>query len=288
MLYCQLILLKGEGNASLTCRVQPHLDARVTYCLRSLPRGGTLLVGDGTACHAYRADEAKGDYVLPPLEAAGLWAAYLSPAGKCLAWGTADGRWHEYLSHHLYSYTAQKEAEAQAEQAAQAALVQEASPLYADLTDFGVVDVLTVPCDQCEDEAQDAPPPSTSENEAPRVQPVQEAEYLPTEDSASTEAPAAEPKQPLFAEDVERLLAVFDSYPPYAPLMQHIEGSRWVSVGESEDDAYLLGLLHDSAGTPTHLVYGVRGQRNRPFTEDAEWLPEGEEGEGYWLVYHNL
>ena len=72
--------------------------------------------------------------------------------------------------------------------------------------------------------------------------------------------------------------------------MQQLPGSRWVAVNAGETDAYLLGLLYDSDAVATHLVYGVMGQRNRPFAEDAEWLSLSDETptEGYWLIYYNL
>ena len=288
MLYCQLILLKGKGNASLTFRTQPHLDTRIIYALRGLPAGGTLLVGDGEQRHAVAVSQAKGTLDVAPLVIHSLWAAYLDADGVCLAWGTADGRWHEYVAMHLYDYAREIAAPAP----------RETQTGKADLADFGVI---AVEFDAPESDALSLSHPQV---EAPTSNETVDRDVAPTvaredeidEATVETARPDSDVStahtgkaQPLFAEDVERLLAAFDEYPPYAPLMSQIPDSRWVEVGD-EGAGYLLGLLHDSASRPTHLVYGVRGQRNRPFAEDAEWLSaEGlAQDEGYWLVYYNL
>lgn len=303
MLYCQLILLKGEGNATLNCKTQPHIDTRVAYNLRGLPLGGTLLVGDGTARHAVQADASRGTANLPPLESAALWAAYLDRAGRCLAWGTADGKWHEYLAAHLYDY-----AEAQKPRAVPVETSVPTAPT--DLADFGVV---AVEMDTVRDEMAKTPakPPYPAvEGQAEQAlegrdlapaateTPAPEAPVAMADDTAETpsqkgeDAPAGHvvEAQPFFAEDVARLLAAFEEYPPYVPLMQRVEGSRWVEVNAGEEDAYLLGLLYDSTPAPTHLVYGVKGQRLRPFAPDAEWLSASDDApdEGWWLIYYNL
>ena len=302
MLYCQLILLKGDGNATLTCKIQPHIDTRVAYNLRGLPLGGTLIVGDGTTRHAAYIDALRGTANLPPLETAALWAAYLDREGRCLAWGTADGKWHEYLAAHLYDY-----AEAQKPRAVSAETPALSVPT--DLADLGVVAVEWDTARAARATASERPANSVVEGQDEQALEALRKAPAATETPAhETPAPIADPgempsqrgedtpaghvveAQPFFAEDVARLLAAFEEYPPYAPLMQRIEGSRWVEVNAGEEDAYLLGLLYDSTPAPTHLVYGVKGQRLRPFAPDAEWLSASDDtpDEGWWLIYYNL
>jgi len=291
MLICQLILFKGEGNATLTCKTQPHIDAHVVYHLRGLPMGGTLLIGDGLSRQALAIGQPKGEAVIPPLETASLWAAYLSSDGHCLAWGTADGKWHRYVAAQLYDW--------EEERRAQKPIVE---PLL-DLTDFGVVavetdDIRAADSEQKVVSGEETETPEEAQKEAIEADTISSvnAEEIaciegksPSKEGEPIAAQHAD-AQSFFAEDVERLVAAFDEYPPYEPLARLMAGSRWVEVNGGKEDAYLLGLLYDSTPAPTHLVYGVRGQRNRPFAEDAEWLAASDDtsGEGYWLIYHNL
>jgi hypothetical protein len=92
------------------------------------------------------------------------------------------------------------------------------------------------------------------------------------------------------SQQLHRLIEMFDDHPAYPPLEARMAGSRWIEVREREDSAYLLGLLFDSTPAPTHLVYGVKGTRDRPFAPQAEWLSATDDdgNEGYWLVYHNI
>lgn len=79
-------------------------------------------------------------------------------------------------------------------------------------------------------------------------------------------------------------------HPLYQPLMQRIDGSRWVRI--DDDDAwYVVGLLYDSNNTPTHACYGVYGSYDVPLCPQAEWLPQSVDdwhGQGYWIIYQQL
>lgn len=282
MLYCKLMLMKGEGNALLKCKIQPHIDVQAAYDLRGLPTGGTLLLGDGDDRFGTVVTAPRGALLLPPLVPETLWCAYLSPEGRTLAWGTADGKWRDYVAEGICAYGASP-APVEDEGDAPMAVAEEQAVEPLDLTDLGVVALATD-----EPQPQDVvAPPAASESPAPADQPASSSVALAqsTEDTTFIE-----PSLPVFAEDVERLTAMMDEYPPYAPLVARIEGSRFVEVRAEDGSAYLLGMLYDSTPLPTHLVYGVKGQRDRPFSPEAEWLSadEGDDNEGYWLVYVNL
>lgn len=77
----------------------------------------------------------------------------------------------------------------------------------------------------------------------------------------------------------------FEQCPPCRELDSLIRPSRFVTVRQ-EDFAYVLGVLTDSDGTPTHLCYGVAGTADRPLA-DGEYLPL-DANRGYWLIYHPL
>ena len=322
MLYRSLLLLKGDGHAVLKCKTQPHVETRVGYDLRDLPLGGTLLVGDGTSSRSCTPLETRGEWVLEPMAPDTLWAAYLSEReGRCLAWGAADGRWHEYVAAAIYAYHEERVSrventspEEETPSSAPTDTPSEETPSPSvDLASFGVVEIRTEESrtiDAVREEDPIAPAewesaPSSGEAISESAGPIPEASETTTEAveaapgvgetmaSVTEEAAATSPdtdRQPMFSAEVEDLMAAFDAYPPYTPLMTAIAGSRWVEVRE-EGGAYLLGVLYDSTPLPTHLVYGVRGWRDRPFSPEAEWLPLGEAedpNEGYWLIYHNL
>ena len=79
--------------------------------------------------------------------------------------------------------------------------------------------------------------------------------------------------------------AYFDACPPCDALQQVFADSRFVTV--SQDDAvYVLGLLYNGQGQPTHLCYGVPGTRDCPL-RDAQWISTAGD-KGYWLLYNAL
>jgi len=264
MLYCTLLLLKGSGSATLKCKTQPHVGTTVDYTLHDLPQGGVLVWGDGKSRHWTTATAKKGRWQGEALSNDGLWAAYLDAEGKMLAWGTADGLWHDFVAAELYEYAAQSLPAAPQETAPEATT----PPDGVDLSDFGVVGLDETPT--IEALPEDMPEPARDEQTEPTI-----TAEVQTDDEA----------QGLPLADLAPVLESFDYYPPYPPLEALMEGSRWVQVGEG-DSRYFLGLLYDSTPTLTHLCYGVQGWRQRPFSPNAEWLGDGDEG--YWVVYHEV
>lgn len=247
MVSSTLLMLGGEGRGALTIKLQSGLGGQADYRLFDLAAGGTLLVGDATRYLHFAVDGKRGTCTLPSLEQSLLWAAYVGQDGHVLAWGTADGRWHECVAQFAMAFDNEHRTPPQKE--ADAPSVEAAEQPQVDLTQLGVTEVLT------EDTAYD-----------------EQAEAV-AEDAADGQS------------DV---LHCLETYPHYAPLEEAIAGSRWVLVDEG-DGAYLVGVLYDSTPSPTHLCYGVVGERNRPFADDAEWLPDPTDPDkGYWIVYNQI
>lgn len=301
MVYCSLVLLHGAGGAALKCKTQPHIGTDIKCTLYDLPVGGLMLVGDGEQVHGVNVDERHAAWQLPPLIGGNIWAAYLDGADKVLATGSADGVWRDYMTEDIYMYLADRAAlmaKSDAETAngstadmdtAQNAPQARQSP-ETTVVEASIDDDNTLAANGNAEENALADISSTSE--APIVDEVLPAESV-GDAHAAMDVPhgdAGTPQAALVAADVAALIEYMRDYPPFAPLNDAIEGSRWVLVQDG-DSAYLLGLLYDSTPCPTHLCYGVAGARNRPFRPDAEWLPatgsaEGEEG--YWIVYNNI
>lgn len=76
----------------------------------------------------------------------------------------------------------------------------------------------------------------------------------------------------------------FRAFPPCPALQEALPGSRFITVHQ-QDVVYVLGVLYNSEGAPTHLCYGVPGVRDCPL-RDGEWVPTDDNG--YWLIYTAL
>lgn len=270
MLYCITIVLHGEhGTAS--CRYQSPNDreAYLYPSLHALPTGGVLLMGQEESYQALPLGPSP--IHCRAVDRHALWIAYCSPRGNLWAWGSADGRWHEYIATGVYLF-----AQEQAPEATPTLADTPPAPLATeeratqDLAQWGVVQVDT---DLPAFDLEQTPPQETVSEENKPEEPT-------TMEEAQEETVLA---QPALAEDA---LAFLGEHPAYTPLEALMPASHWVQV-EQEECPYYLGVLFDSDGAPTHLCYGVRGERTRPFAAQAEWLGEND-AEGYWIVYNAL
>ena len=279
MLYCNLILLKGRGMGTCQCKTQPHVGTRVSFRPHDLPQSGSLWVGDVRNAFAVPPEGWTGTD-LPALDIHTLWAAYLS--GDEAAVGTADGTPHPYVWDALQRLSAAASDQETARRNTEEEIPSTDTPIAADDT--------VTSMEEKTDTADTAIAPEEAATMAsePEKASVDLADMGVTEVLADSDAePLSGTRADALAARLGEFLSRMARYPAFAPLTDAIEGSRWVEA-PPEEGGYLLGVLYDSTPAPTHLCYGVRGTRDRPFAADAEWLDAEREGEGYWIVYQQL
>ena len=76
---------------------------------------------------------------------------------------------------------------------------------------------------------------------------------------------------------------VFESYPPYTPLMQKISDSFFVKISDGKENFFALGLLQQD-GKPTYICYALP----KRIKEETGFLTvsvgEGEEKRDFCLI----